>query len=482
VGHQTNAYVHESFDIIDKNQGGRIIHLRQERVAPTDVSCRLVIGRHSLRVLDYSATGIAVLSDKKFDREMSAIPFRYANIDVMKLDLCETRCTPLDSGKYRIAYEVVGEPIDFDRLEGIRSAYSLVQQHKQYVESSYELPARIKAKVYEIKDWLEQLMSKTNALVEEYGFTSQEAQEEYEEVVVQQVAEYFDDMFSAYLMSFAQDIQGETDHVKKQAIEFLRHKLHNLIYQAPFAHRVFSKPLGYAGDFEMMNLIYRSESLGKTLFARCLQRYYINQPSAQAVRNRVDFFVDKITGVVKSHSPAQETIRVLSVACGPAMEWQKLIPLLPDGVRLEVDLLDQDEQALLSTQRQLKRLLSHYPNKTIKFRYLNKAIKNVIVRGTERQNYDLIYSSGLFDYLSDSASAMAASRLFDSIKPGGQLIIGNFNVGNPNQLLMDYALDWPLIYRSKEDLFNLFKYLEGSILIESEPLGINLFCVITRTT
>jgi SAM-dependent methyltransferase len=350
------------------------------------------------------------------------------------------------------------------------------------VESSYELPARIKAKVYEIKDWLEQLMSKTNALVEEYGFTSQEAQEEYEEVVVQQVAEYFDDMFSAYLMSFAQDIQGETDHVKKQAIEFLRHKLHNLIYQAPFAHRVFSKPLGYAGDFEMMNLIYRSESLGKTLFARCLQRYYINQPSAQAVRNRVDFFVDKITGVVKSHSPAQETIRVLSVACGPAMEWQKLIPLLPDGVRLEVDLLDQDEQALLSTQRQLKRLLSHYPNKTIKFRYLNKAIKNVIVRGTERQNYDLIYSSGLFDYLSDSASAMAASRLFDSIKPGGQLIIGNFNVGNPNQLLMDYALDWPLIYRSKEDLFNLFKYLEGSILIESEPLGINLFCVITRTT
>jgi extracellular factor (EF) 3-hydroxypalmitic acid methyl ester biosynthesis protein len=482
VGHQTNAYVHESFDVTDKNQEGRVVHLRQERVTPTDVSCRLVIGRHSLRVLDYSATGIAVLSDRKFDREMSAIPFRYANIDVMELDLCETRCTLLDSGKYRIAYEVVGEPIDFDRLEGLRSAYRLVQQHKQYVESSYQLPARIKARVYETKDWLEQLMDDTNALVENEEFTSAEAKQEFEEAIVQQVSDYFADMFPTHVMAFAQEIAGESDDVKKQAVEFLRHKLHDLIYQAPFAQRVYSKPLGYAGDFEMMNLIYRSENLGKTLFARCLQRYYINEPSAQAVRNRVDYFAEKITELVKSHPETGEPIRILSVACGPAMEWQKLVPVLPDNVQLEVDLLDQDEQALLSTQRQIKRLLARYPEKSIRFRYLNKAIKNIIVRGTERQNYDLVYSSGLFDYLSDSASAMAASRLLDSVKPGGRLIIGNFNVGNPNQLVMDYALDWPLIYRSKEDLIDLFKYLEGSILIESEPLGINLFCVITRTT
>jgi extracellular factor (EF) 3-hydroxypalmitic acid methyl ester biosynthesis protein len=162
------------------------------------------------------------------------------------------------------------------------------------------------------------------------------------------------------------------------------------------------------------------------------------------------------------------------------MEWQTLLPMLPEGVQLEVDLLDQDEQALLATQRQMRRLLSLYPNQSITFRYLNKAIKNVIARGTDRQEYDLIYSSGLFDYLSDAASTLAASRLFDSVKAGGRLIIGNFNVGNPNQLVMDYALDWPLIYRSKEDLFELFKYLEGSILIESEPLGINLFCEITK--
>jgi len=481
VAYQNNAYVHESFSIASRKQGKRELHPRQERVSPADIPCHLLINGSSFRVVDYSVIGIAILSSTKLEHELIAIPFTYAGTTVMQLDLKQIRCELLNDGVYRIAYEIIGDPIDYERLQGIRAAYRLVDQHRQYVDSSAQLPTHIKARVYEIKDWLEQLMAKTNAMMEEREYTSQDALEEFEEAVIQQVSDYFTDMFSTYLMSFSQDIQKESDHVKKQAVEFLRHKLHKLIYQAPFADRVYSKPLGYAGDFEMMNLIYRSESVGKTLFARCLQRYYINEPAAQAVRNRASYLVGKINQVIQNHSELSTPIRILSVACGPAMEWQKLIPTLPDDVRIEVDLLDQDQQALLSTQRQIKRLLAKYP-KAIKFRYLNKAIKNIIVRGTDYKAYDLVYSSGLFDYLSDSTSAMAGASLYQSLKPGGQLIIGNFNVGNPSQLLMDYALDWPLIYRSKNDLNSLFKNLEGSILIESEPLGINLFCVIIKPT
>jgi extracellular factor (EF) 3-hydroxypalmitic acid methyl ester biosynthesis protein len=481
VAHQNNAYVHESFKIVSKKQGNRELHPRQERISPANVPCHLVIDDRSFRVIDYSVIGIAVLSSSKLEHELSAIPFTYAGTTVMSLDLKQIRCDLLTDGDYRIAYEITGDPIDYERLQGIRAAYRLVEQHRQYVECSSQLPTHIKARIYEIKDWLEQLMSDTNAMMEDREYTSQDAMEEFEEAVIEQVADYFADMFSTYLMSFSQDIQRESDHVKKQAVEFLRHKLHKLIYQAPFADRVYSKPLGYAGDFEMMNLIYRSENVGKTLFARCLQRYYINEPAAQAVRNRAEYLVRKIINVMQNHAGSSRPIRILSVACGPAMEWQKLIPMLPDDVQIEVDLLDQDQQALLSTQRQLKRLLAKYP-KAIKFRYLNKAIKNIIIRGTEYKEYDLVYSSGLFDYLSDSTSAMAGASLYQCLRPSGQLIIGNFNVGNPNQLLMDYALDWPLIYRSKDDLNSLFKNLEGSILIESEPLGINLFCVIIKPT
>lgn len=483
MAHQNNAnaYVHESFNIKAKKQGNRELRLRQERIRSTDVPCYLKIDDSLFGVVDYSAIGVAILSRRELDREMNTIPFIYANTIVMDLNLKQIRSELQDNGQYRIAYEIVGEPLDYDRLQGIRAAHRLVEQHRQYVESSSELPPRIKARVYEIKDWLEQLMLKTNSMMEDWEYTSQDAIEEFEEAIIQQVADYFADMFPTHVMSFAQEIQDESDDVKKRAIEFLRHKMHKLIYQAPFADRVYSKPLGYAGDFEMMNLIYRSENIGKTLFARCLQRYYINEPSAQAVRNRADYLARKIARLVEARSSGQSPIRILSVACGPAMEWQKLIPALPEDVPIEVDLLDQDQQALLSTQRQLKRLLAKHP-KPIKFRYLNKAIKNIIIRGADYKAYDLVYSSGLFDYLSDSTSAMAGASLHRSLKPGGQLIIGNFNVGNPNQMVMDYALDWPLIYRSKDDLNSLFKNLEGSILIESEPLGINLFCVIIKPT
>ena len=110
----------------------------------------------------------------------------------------------------------------------------------------------------------------------------------------------------------------------------------------------------------------------------------------------------------------------------------------------------------------------------------NKAIKNIIARGTDYKKYDLVYSAGLFDYLSDPIANKAATKMFESVESGGKMIIGNFNVDNPNMAEMDYALDWKLIYRSEDDLLNLFSDLGGKLSIENEKLDINLFCVIDK--
>ena len=52
------------------------------------------------------------------------------------------------------------------------------------------------------------------------------------------------------------------------------------------AARFFHKPLGYAGDFEMMNMLYRNESLGDTLFGQALSRVILDCDAARAVRHR----------------------------------------------------------------------------------------------------------------------------------------------------------------------------------------------------
>jgi hypothetical protein len=77
-------------------------------------------------------------------------------------------------------------------------------------------------------------------------------------------------------------------------------------------------------------------------------------------------------------------------------------------------------------------------------------------------------------------------NLFDLVKPGGSLIVGNFNHNNPRDLkfVMEYIYDWQLIYRGKYDMLELARAIPGEkiadIRIVEEDLGINYFLKIDK--
>jgi hypothetical protein len=75
----------------------------------------------------------------------------------------------------------------------------------------------------------------------------------------------------------------------RAASGYLHDRFGTLIDLSPFAARCFHKPLGYAGDFEMMNMLYRNESLGDTLFGRSLSRVILDSDAGQAVRHRAHY-------------------------------------------------------------------------------------------------------------------------------------------------------------------------------------------------
>lgn len=64
------------------------------------------------------------------------------------------------------------------------------------------------------------------------------------------------------------------------------------------------------------------------------------------------------------------------------------------------------------------------------------------------------------------------------------MYVGNVNlVTNTTKWAMEYASDWYLIHRTKEQLLDLARSLptDPRILeVESEPLGVNLFLHIAR--
>jgi extracellular factor (EF) 3-hydroxypalmitic acid methyl ester biosynthesis protein len=176
----------------------------------------------------------------------------------------------------------------------------------------------------------------------------------------------------------------------------------------------------------------------------------------------------------------KDKIKILGVASGPAREIQKLYEDHPDiAARCEVHLLDQDVEALKFSQRDILEICR---NKKIKpnIQFHNLAIKNIINEGLPVGDFDLIYSAGLFDYFTDPVAQFAAIKLHQGLKPGGKLVIGNFNTNNPAQFIMEAIGDWYLIYRDEKQLTQLFSKVTPKLSIEKEIENVNLFAVMEK--
>src|SRR5207249_3652999 len=106
---------------------------------------------------------------------------------------------------------------------------------------------------------------------------------------------------------------------------YMRRQLHPLVLCAPFAYRAYAKPLGYAGDYEMVNIILRDDFEGASLFAKLLNFCFVRQPPALAHRNRVDYLVQALVQESSRVGASNRTARVLNLGCGPAVEVQRFL-------------------------------------------------------------------------------------------------------------------------------------------------------------
>jgi extracellular factor (EF) 3-hydroxypalmitic acid methyl ester biosynthesis protein len=93
----------------------------------------------------------------------------------------------------------------------------------------------------------------------------------------------------------------------------------------------------------------------------------------------------------------------------------------------------------------------------------------------------LIYSMGLFDYLTPQIATAVLDKLYQLLVPGGQMVIGNFHPSNPNRPYMEYWLDWVLNYRTEEEFKELAKDLpKAEVSISAESTGIQLFLHVNK--
>lgn len=229
----------------------------------------------------------------------------------------------------------------------------------------------------------------------------------------------------------------------------------------------FLKPNGYPGCYEIIDRTYRRyHASNPSIFN--WDRYWQAQPAAHAVRNRKAYLSELVFNEIGRMGQTS----LLNVASGPCRDVLELFEACPE-LRIHVDCSEQDPRAI----DYAKTLCSRYLDR-ISFEQRNA------LRFTPVKRYDLVWSAGLFDYLSDKLFTKLLSRLGGAVERGGELVIGNFAASNPNRGYME-LFGWSLQHRSPEELISLAEsagFARSGIEVRNEPSGVNLFLHIHPTS
>ena len=229
----------------------------------------------------------------------------------------------------------------------------------------------------------------------------------------------------------------------------------------PIFNRSYTKPLGYPGDFEIMNQIYDWERQGSTVYQMLMHRLGLDV--GEFVRTRMEAVCANIGHVVNEKGNARAA-RIMSLGCGPAREVELFLGSAGlKNKRVEFTLIDQEQAALsYAIEKTFPHVLR--ANGQARVQCLNMSFTDTVRSNsglTSLPPQDLIYCVGLIDYLADRRAATLVRRLYETLAPGGLLIIGNMNETPQSAVWpLEFLLDWSLYYRNDAEMLAWMEGLE----------------------
>jgi len=261
--------------------------------------------------------------------------------------------------------------------------------------------------------------------------------------------------------------------------------LHPFMLTSPFLRRTYTKPMGYAGDYEMMNMIVRNKLEGESLFGKFANAFLLAQAAPQAVRNRVNFLHGKIVEETGRLSRQGRIARISSIACGPAWEAMNFISDHPLANHAQFQLLDFDPDTLqYVTNKVAESKRKNHCRATVNI--VKNSVQNLLRSNNraihEDAQFDLIYCSGLYDYLSDHVCRSLNNYFYNLLRPGGLLVVGNFAPNTPHQNIMEHFAEWFLIYRNSRQLAELAPdhASRENCFVRAEATGANIFLEVRK--
>jgi SAM-dependent methyltransferase len=242
--------------------------------------------------------------------------------------------------------------------------------------------------------------------------------------------------------------------------------------------RCYTKPMGYPGDYQIMNYMYDVKPEGAGLRAQFLHGLGLiaGRPIATRMRKLSDLIVEHF-----AQTPAADLRRIASIGCGPARELEPILADLDPRTRLRATLIDQEVDAL---EYAANRMRLEVQSGRLEIDAVNTTFKSMFDPGGigALANQDVIYSLGLVDYFSPLLAAKFVSRAYDLVKPGGKVIVANAGDSpNGTYWVMEHVLDWTLYFRNVEEMQMLAREShDARVTVAADPLDAIYFLILEK--
>jgi extracellular factor (EF) 3-hydroxypalmitic acid methyl ester biosynthesis protein len=264
---------------------------------------------------------------------------------------------------------------------------------------------------------------------------------------------------------------------------YAQRELHPIMMCSPFMHRAFSKPLGYAGDFIMVQMMINRPWEGNNTFAKLLNASALRHEAPAAHRNRIDMLHQALRRETRLALSQYGTAKVLNIGCGPAEEVRRFIEEDGESSCTEFTLVDFNKETLefvatnllpFARQRRPEMIIN------TEQRSVHEIIQqSVEAKRSDAPEYDVVYCAGLFDYFRDTTCGFLLELFYSWIKPGGVVLVTNVSPTHSSIAIMRYVLEWNLELRDAAQMASLVPDL-GVQNTYVDKTGVNVFLEIRK--
>jgi hypothetical protein len=212
------------------------------------------------------------------------------------------------------------------------------------------------------------------------------------------------------------------------------------------ARHALTRPFGYPGDYAILELAYdrRPHASSCTAAGLFADAWFASAPLARAVSSRKDL----LASVFEEHAlAADRPLRILSIAAGAARELREMSPRALQSV--EATLVDRDPRPLEFARISLGAVAPTHPVRTV----VGDAIAGGEVVDEVRSGgpFDVIYSFGLFDYLTDEDVLQTVRNFLPLLADDGQVVFCLKDRRYYDWLPAAWLYNWRFVPRTADD-------------------------------